>query len=101
MAQYFHEPRDRPVASGDGTINVFNPKNDHFLGKLDNANGKPIVIQDLWTLTTGSGPIDNPTAICFTAGGQDEQHGVFGLLSANPEMQHSAMAGLGAHSMNG
>ena len=30
---------------GDGTINVFNPKNDHFLGKLDGANGKPIVIQ--------------------------------------------------------
>jgi len=86
---------------GDGTSNVFNQKNDHFLGKLDNASGKPIVIQDLWTLTTGSGPIDNPTAIYFTAGLKDEQHGVFGLLSANPEMQHSAMAGLGAHSMNG
>jgi len=84
---------------GDGTINVFNPKNDHFVGKVDGSNGQPIVIQDLWTLTTGSGPVDNPTAIYFTAGLQDENHGLFGLLSANPEMQHSAMAPM--HSMHG
>jgi len=86
---------------GDGTINVFNPKNDHFVGKVDGSNGQPIVIQDLWTLTIGSGPVDNPTAIYFTAGLQDEQHGLFGLLSANPEMQHSAMAPHGMHSMHG
>ena len=86
---------------GDGTINIFNPKNDHFLGKLDGSNGKPIDILGLWTLTTGSGPIDNPTAIYFTAGGQHEDQGVFGLLSANPEMQHTAMTPHGMHSMHG
>ena len=41
---------------GDGTINAFNPKNDHFVGKVDGSNGQPIVIQDLWALTTGSRP---------------------------------------------
>jgi len=87
---------------GDGTINVFNPKNDHFLGKLDGANGKPIVIGDLWALTTGSGAAsDNPNAIYFTAGVKDEAHGLFGSLTANPEMEHSTVAGLGAHSMHG
>jgi uncharacterized protein (TIGR03118 family) len=86
---------------GDGTINAFNPNNDHFVGTVDGSNGKPIDIPGLWTLTTGSGPIDNPTAIYFTAGGQAENHGVFGLLSANPEMQHTAMAPHGMHSMHG
>jgi uncharacterized protein (TIGR03118 family) len=76
---------------GNGEINAFNPKNDKFVGTVDGSNGKPIVIQDLWALTTGSGPVDNPTAIYFTAGLQDESHGLFGLLSANPEMHHSAM----------
>ena len=84
---------------GNGEINAFNPKNDKFVGTVDGSNGKPIVIQDLWALTTGSGPVDNPTAIYFTAGLQDENHGLFGLLSANPEMHHSAMAPI--HSMHG
>ena len=86
---------------GDGTINAFNPKNDHFVGKVDGSDGKPIDIPGLWTLTTGFSPIANPTAIYFTAGGQEEDHGVFGLLSANPEMQHTAMAPHGMHSMHG
>ena len=72
-----------------------------LVGTVDGSNGKPIVIQDLWALTTGSGPVDNPTAIYFTAGLQDEKHGLFGLLSANPEMQHTAMAPHGMHSMHG
>ena len=38
---------------GDGTINAFNPKNDHFVGKVDGSDGKPIDIPGLWTLTTG------------------------------------------------
>jgi uncharacterized protein (TIGR03118 family) len=86
---------------GDGTINAFNPKNDHFLGKLDGSDGKPIVIPDLWALTTGSGaPLDNPTAIYFTAGLQNESQGLFGSLTANPEMDRSAMAGPGMHHMH-
>ena len=87
---------------GDGTINAFNLKNDQFQGKLDGADGKPIVIGDLWALTTGSGASsDNPNAIYFTAGVQNEMHGLFGSLTANPEMQHTAMAPHGMHSMHG
>ncbi len=36
---------------GDGTINAFNPKNDHFDGKLLGANGAPITIGE----SAGSG----------------------------------------------
>ena len=84
---------------GDGTINIFDPKNDHFLGKLDGASGKPIVIGDLWALTPGSGAAgENPNAIYFTAGLKDEAHGLFGELTANPEMERSALAPMGANS---
>ena len=87
---------------GDGTINAFNLKNDHFQGKLDGADGKPIVIGDLWALTTSSGASsDNPKAIYFTAGVQDEMHGLFGSLTANPETDRSAMGSFGSHHMHG
>ena len=36
---------------GDGTINAFDPTDDHFLGKLHDNEGNPIVIGDLWALS--------------------------------------------------
>jgi uncharacterized protein (TIGR03118 family) len=78
---------------GDGTINVFNPKNDHFLGKLEGANGAPITIGDLWALIPGTGNAgSDPNKIYFTAGVQNELHGLFGSLGAIPESNNSAMA---------
>jgi uncharacterized protein (TIGR03118 family) len=78
---------------GDGTINVFNPQTDHFLGKLEDAHGAPIVIGDLWTITPGGGGIGgDPNKIYFTAGVQAESHGLFGSLSAIPDPNHSTLA---------
>jgi uncharacterized protein (TIGR03118 family) len=71
---------------GDGTINVFDPKSDHFLGKLLGADGNPIVIGDLWALVPGNNsPTADPNAIYFTAGVQQEAHGLFGTLTAVQE----------------
>jgi len=88
---------------GDGTINVFNPKNDHFLGKLTDANGAPITIGDLWALIPGTGNAgSDPNKIYFTAGVQNEAHGLFGSLAAIPQPDQSAMSMPGAHkSMHG
>ena len=84
---------------GDGTINAFNPKNDHFDGKLLGANGAPITIGDLWALVPGNGSGNSdPNKIYFTAGVQDEAQGLFGTLSATPEPDRSAMSMPGSHS---
>jgi uncharacterized protein (TIGR03118 family) len=87
---------------GDGTINVFNPKNDHFLGKLEGANDAPITIGDLWALIPGTGAAgSDPNKIYFTAGVQNEAHGLFGSLAAIPEPDKSAMPTAGSHSLHG
>ena len=76
---------------GDGTIDAFDPKTDKFLGQLLGSDGNPLQIQDLWALTNGTGSQGtNPNAVYFTAGGQDEQHGLFGSLAATGDLSHSA-----------
>jgi uncharacterized protein (TIGR03118 family) len=87
---------------GDGKINVFNPKNDQFLGQLDGANGTPIAIGDLWALVPGTGAAgSDPNKIYFTAGVQNEAHGLFGSLSAIPDSDKSSMSMSGPHSSHG
>jgi uncharacterized protein (TIGR03118 family) len=87
---------------GDGTINAFDPKTDHFLGKLLGANGAPIVIGDLWALIPGNNsPNTDPHKMYFTAGVQNEAHGLFGSLSPMPEPDRSVMSMPGSHSMHG
>lgn len=86
----------------DGTINVFDSKNDHFLGKLLGADGAPIVIGDLWTLTPGNNGLNSdPQKLYFTAGVQDEAHGLFGTLTPIPEQDRSTISVPGSHSTPG
>jgi uncharacterized protein (TIGR03118 family) len=77
---------------GDGTIDVFNPNTDVFLGKLDGPDGKPIVIDGLWSLMPGNGgPNSDPNSIYFTAGIDDEKHGLFGKLTTTPDGAGASM----------
>jgi uncharacterized protein (TIGR03118 family) len=83
---------------GDGTINAFDLKDDHFEGKLLDANSAPITIGDLWALIPGNGSANSdPNKIYFTAGVQNEAHGLFGSLAAIPEPDRSAMSMPGSH----
>lgn len=76
---------------GDGTIDAFDPKTDRFLGQLLGSDSNPLQIQDLWALTNGTGSQGtNASAVYFTAGGQDEQHGLFGSLAATHDPSSSA-----------
>ena len=62
---------------GDGKINAYSP-NGAFLGPLKNAMGNPISIDGLWALEFGNGVIGTPKTLLFTAGPNDEKHGLFG-----------------------
>jgi len=67
---------------GDGTINIFDPKTDRFLGKLLGADGKPLQNDKLWTITPGNGGTAGDAGkLYFTAGIGDEQHGLFGSIA--------------------
>jgi len=74
---------------GDGTINVFNPTTDAYLGKLDRPDGKPFQETDLWALQA------NGDQILFTAGLANEAHGLFGSLSAtsSPDPSMATLTG--------
>ncbi len=64
---------------GDGRINVFN--NDGTLvDQLEDAHGRPLVIDGLWTLTLGGGRNSSPDTLYFTAGPNHESNGVFGTI---------------------
>lgn len=66
---------------GDGRINVFAVNNGAFLGQL-NDGVDPIMIDGLWSLVFGNGSSNggDSNTLFFTAGPDDESHGLFGSL---------------------
>lgn len=67
---------------GDGTIDAFDPVTSAFLGELLGTDGNPLAIGDLWGLMTGNGGNGgNPDLLYFTAGLQNEDHGLVGSLA--------------------
>jgi uncharacterized protein (TIGR03118 family) len=64
---------------GDGKINAYDANTGDYLGALKDANGKALKIDGLWAVD--SGPANNQ--ITFTAGPDDESHGLLGLITAN------------------
>ena len=67
---------------GSGTIMAFS-EHGHFEGFLENRRGKPVVIEGLWALAFGDGGSAGvPGTLYFTAGSDDESHGLFGSLEA-------------------
>jgi len=71
---------------GDGTISAYDLTTGAFVDKLRGRNGAPLVFGDLWALTPGNGAAAGSTQnIYFTAGLSNEEHGLFGALSAAPE----------------
>jgi len=69
---------------GDGSINAFDFDSGAFLGKVSDANGTPIVIPGVWALQFGLGLPNASSTLYFTAGPDDEQHGLLGTLTVNP-----------------
>jgi uncharacterized protein (TIGR03118 family) len=71
---------------GDGLINAYTREGDHFHfhGQLKAPDGQPVQIDGLWALRFGKGGANNgpENVLFFTAGPEDESHGLFGSLTA-------------------
>jgi len=67
---------------GDGRINAYDPRTGAFRGRLRHEDGRPIEIEGLWALRFGNGVTGDPTTLLFTAGIDDEAHGLFGAIQA-------------------
>jgi uncharacterized protein (TIGR03118 family) len=74
---------------GSGMIAAYDPSSGEFDGLLRGPKGRRIVIPGLWALAFGSGGAglaNNGPAntLFFSAGIDDENHGLFGTLTAVP-----------------
>ena len=69
---------------GNGRINVFD-KDGRFIDELDGADGNPLMIDGLWTLTLGGGRASSSDTLYFTAGPSGETHGLFGTIMPVPD----------------
>jgi len=67
---------------GDGTIHAFDPSNGHFRGTLTDTSGHVVRIDKLWGLITGDAVAGGPDSIWFSAGPDNETHGLLGILTA-------------------
>jgi uncharacterized protein (TIGR03118 family) len=68
---------------GDGRIHAFDPKTGEVLGTLRGTSGAPLAIDGLWALMVGDAVAGGPNSIWFSAGPDDEAHGLLGILRAN------------------
>jgi uncharacterized protein (TIGR03118 family) len=73
---------------GDGQISAYEPQLDgsfELVGQLRTGDRKVLTIEGLWALQFGKGAMANngpTTTLFFTAGPDDESHGLFGTITA-------------------
>jgi uncharacterized protein (TIGR03118 family) len=81
---------------GDGRISAFDAGTNSFLGQVTGPGGTPLSIDGLWALTPGNnGSAGSSDLLYFSAGPNDEEHGLFGVLVPVPEPSTWAMLSLG------
>jgi uncharacterized protein (TIGR03118 family) len=72
---------------GDGLINAYaeeEPGVFEHRGTLRDADGNKLAIDGLWALEFGNaGNNGNPNQLFFTAGPEEETHGLFGVITAD------------------
>jgi uncharacterized protein (TIGR03118 family) len=71
---------------GSGKIAAFDSANGRFCGMLRAAHDQPLMIDGLWALSFGNDAGAGPsTSLYFTAGIDDEAHGLFGTITPAPD----------------
>ena len=72
---------------GDGKINAFDTTTDTFMGQLPGSGGQPLSIDGLWGLSVGNnGSAGNNQFVYFSAGPDNESHGLFGVIVPEPSI---------------
>ena len=80
---------------GDGRISLYDTVTHTFLGPAIDTHGNPITIDGLWGLAPGNGGNGgSKDLLYFTAGPDDETHGLFGVLAV-PEPPSGALLAFG------
>ncbi len=70
---------------GNGIINAYDVATGEWVGRLHQPDGHTLRIEGLWGLSFGNGVAHQPThTLFFTAGPDDENHGLYGRLDAAP-----------------
>ncbi|HEX6921302.1 MAG TPA: TIGR03118 family protein [Actinomycetes bacterium] len=67
---------------GDGRIHAFDAHSLEPRGVLRDSHHRPVTIDGLWALLPGNGVEAGTDEVIFTAGPDDEAHGLLGTLSA-------------------
>jgi uncharacterized protein (TIGR03118 family) len=67
---------------GDGRIHAFDPSTGEVLGILRGTSGRPLAIDGLWALMVGDAAAGGPNSVWFSAGPDEETHGLLGVLRA-------------------
>jgi uncharacterized protein (TIGR03118 family) len=67
---------------GNGQIHAYDAWTGQSRGRLTGADGKVLEIDGLWGLMFGNGTSAPANALMFTAGPDDEAHGLFGVITA-------------------
>jgi uncharacterized protein (TIGR03118 family) len=67
---------------GDGRIHAFDPNTGEVLGLLRGTSGKPLAIDGLWGLIVGDPSSGGVDSVWFSAGPDEETHGLLGTLRA-------------------
>ena len=83
---------------GDGRITSYDPHTHVSHGQVLDASNNPLTIDGFWAISAGNGvAAGNSNLLYFTAGPNEESHGLFGVLTPVPEASTYAMmlAGLG------
>ena len=65
---------------GDGRIHAFDPSAGEVLGILRGTSGRPLAIDGLWGLMVGDAVAGGTSSVWFSAGPDDESHGLLGTL---------------------
>jgi uncharacterized protein (TIGR03118 family) len=68
---------------GDGRIHAFDLGSGEVAGTLRDSTGHAIAIDGLWGLIRGDALAGGADSVWFSAGPQDESHGLLGLLQPN------------------
>lgn len=80
---------------GDGRISAYDPASGDFLGQLQDSRGVPLEIDGLWALKYTEGAPNTSPFIYFSAGPDDESHGLFGIIQPVPEPATMLLLGAG------